>query len=85
MSPMPDQSHTLDIILDVLKPFARPGNPIEADTPLLEGNYLDSAAIVVVLLELEQRLSFKLGASDLAFDHFQSPRTLADRLARIDG
>lgn len=79
-----DTSHVLDIVLDVLKPFSRPDSPIDADTPLLEGNYLDSAAIVVVLLELEQRLDLKLSASDLAFDHFQSPRILATRLARIN-
>lgn len=84
MSQTQDHSRILEAVLDVLKPFSRSDAPIDADTPLLDGNYLDSAAIVVVLLELEQRLHFKLGASDLAFDHFQSPRTLANRLARID-
>jgi acyl carrier protein len=77
---MPQQDpETLDVVLKVLRPFARNGVPIDADTQLLELQLIDSAAMVNILLELELRLEIRISATDLTFDHFQSARVLATR------
>ena len=75
------RADVLETILDVLKPYTPADTALDVDTQLLELGLLDSAALVNVLLELEFRLGIRIGADDLAFDHFQSPRTLADALA----
>jgi acyl carrier protein len=78
----PQESQTLDIVLNVLRPFARDGAPIEADTQIMELQLIDSAAMVNILLELELRLGIRIAASDLTFDHFQSARILAAQFRR---
>lgn len=75
------QPSTLDIVLSVLRPFVRRGTAVDPDTQLLELQLIDSAAMVNILLELELRLGVRIGASDLTFDHFQSPRALAERFS----
>lgn len=73
------ETDKLAIILDILQPFAPNGTVIEADTALPD--LIDSAAMVNILLELEHRLGIEIQAADLTFDHFQSPRILAERFA----
>jgi acyl carrier protein len=76
-----NESRTLDVVLSILRPFAKGGAVIDADTPLLEMEIIDSAAMVTILLELELRLGIRISASDLTFDHFQSARILAQRFS----
>lgn len=75
-----EYSRVLAIILDVIEAFTPPGVAVVADTPLLENQLLDSASVINILLELEGRLGIVIGPSDLSFDHFETPRLLAETL-----
>ena len=70
----------LDTVMSVVRPFVDPGIEVTPDLQLLDTGALDSASMVNILLALEARLGIQLTAADLAFDHFQTCRTLADAL-----
>lgn len=71
----------LDTVLDVVAPFVKDQAILTPDLLLIESGVIDSASMVNILLELEARLGLQLDAADLAFDHFQSCRILAEALA----
>lgn len=79
------EDSVVETVLDVLRAFTPVGTMIDADTPLMEWNLIDSASMVSILLTLEQRLKLRIDASDLTFDHFHSARVLAQRLASKNG
>ena len=71
----------LATVLDVVAPFVKNQAEVTPDLLLIDSGVIDSASMVNILLELEERLGIQLDASDLAFDHFKSCRILADALA----
>jgi acyl carrier protein len=74
--------NVLHTVIDVVQVFAPDGATIEADTPLVDNLALDSANMINVLLELENRLNIQLSAADLTFDHFNNCRFLAEALSK---
>ena len=78
---MPMTENVLAMVMQIVQPFVDRKFEITPDLPLLETGALDSASMVNILLALEERLGIQLSAADLAFDHFQSCRTLADALS----
>lgn len=83
MSAPTDAAQLLPLVLDTVRPFAAPGAEIDADTPLMDPPLIDSLNIVQIILHLESRLGFKLGATDITMDHFRDCRQIAGALAAV--
>ncbi|HEU0297876.1 MAG TPA: acyl carrier protein [Longimicrobium sp.] len=56
--------------------------PAAADTDLVDAGLIDSAAFMRLFLLLEDEFDIRIGAEDLALDHFRSVQTMASFVAR---
>ena len=56
---------------------------IVANTPLLRDGYLDSFALVELIVELERQLPATLPDGSLIPEDFETPQTLCERLEQL--
>jgi acyl carrier protein len=57
--------------------------PIGPDTYLLRDGYLDSFALVELIVELERQLPAKIPDGALIPEDFETPQTLCERLEQL--
>jgi acyl carrier protein len=73
-------------LMEILKDFVRrtrsqsDADKIDADTPLLQGGYVDSFGLVALIAEIEEKLGLSFDDSAFLPEDFESPRTLAGRI-----
>ena len=78
----------IDQILGVVRGFVetkrgKPAQGIGPNTALLRDGYLDSFALVELIVELEKQLQISLPDGSLIPEDFETPQVLHDRLQEL--
>lgn len=88
----PESPSTMDVpidqILGVVRGFVetkrgKPAQGIGPNTALLADGYLDSFALVELIVELEKQLQINLPDGSLIPEDFETPQVLHDRLQEL--
>jgi len=78
-----DNEVILSTVIEVVELYAEGQATVTPDIALLETGVIDSLNMLQIVIELERRLKMRIGAVDLVYDDFYSPRQLADAITRL--